>query len=254
MPKNGSPRESGNALTTSVIRHLQHMYDLSREETAALEGLPMQVAEFEADQDIVREGDRPTKCFAVLEGYAMTLKVTGPGKRQIMAFHIPGDMPDLQSLHLELLDITVTTLTPCKVGFVQHDALRHLCARHPRLGDAFWRETLVASAVFREWVMNVGRRDAFARLAHVFCEWMTRMRAMGLAQGYACELPITQNELADATGITTVHVNRTLKRLRAEGLIELTGSKLTVLDWDRLKHVGDFDPTYLHYRRRKLAA
>ena len=253
MPENGS-RAGSNAPTNPVIRHLQHMYDLSREERAALERLPMQVAEFGADQDIVREGDRPTKCFAILEGYASTLKLTGPGKRQIMAFHIPGDIPDLQSLHLEVLDITVTTLTPCKVGFVQHDALRELCARYPRLSDAFWRETLVASAVFREWVMNVGRREAFARLAHVFCEWMTRMRAMGLAQGYTCELPITQNELGDATGISTVHVNRTIQRLRAEGLIELTGSKLTVLDWDRLKDVGDYDPAYLHYKARALAA
>ena len=163
-------------------------------------------------------------------------------------------MPDLQSLHLEVLDITVTTLTPCKVGFVQHEAMRELCARFPRLSDAFWRETLVAAAVFREWVMNVGRRQAYARIAHVFCEWMTRMEAIGLAADNTCEFPMTQNELADATGMTTVHVNRTLQRLRAEGLIELTGSKLTILDWERLQQVGDFDPTYLHYSRPRTAA
>ena len=247
------PRGS-NAPTNAFVRHMQHMCELSLAERDALERLPMQLREFEADQDIVREGDRPTKCFAILEGFASTLKMTGPGKRQIMAFHLPGDIPDLQSLHLEILDITVTTLTACKVGFVQHEAMRELCARFPRLGDAFWRETLVASAVFREWVMNVGRRDAYARIAHVFCEWTTRMRAMGLAEEYILELPITQAELGDATGMSTVHVNRTIQRLRADRLIELTGSKLTVLDWEGLKQAGDFDPTYLHFRHQDAPA
>jgi CRP-like cAMP-binding protein len=230
------------------------MVSLTEDERAAIERLPMQIADIGADQEIVREGDKPTRCFAVLEGFAMTFKVTGPGKRQIIAFHLPGDMPDLQSLHLEVLDITVSALTPCRVGFVQHEALHELCARYPRLGHAFWRETLVAAAVFREWVMNVGQRQAYARLAHIFCEWVARMRAMGLAEDHTCELPMTQTELGDATGMTTVHVNRTIQRLRADGLIELKGSKLTVLDWERLKHVGDFDPTYLHQRGRRAAA
>jgi CRP-like cAMP-binding protein len=238
--------ETSQSGLNPLVRHLEHMVSLTDEERAAIERLPMQITEIQADQDIVREGDRPSKCFAILEGFAMTFKVTGAGKRQIVAFHIPGDMPDLQSLHLEVLDISVSALTRCKVGFVQHEALRDLCARFPRLADAFWRETLVASSVFREWVMNVGQRQAHARVAHVLCEWVRRMEAMGLAADHTCELPMTQNELADATGMTTVHVNRTLQRLRAEGLISLAGSKLAVLDWEGLKEAGDFDPTYLH--------
>lgn len=237
-----------------LIRHLGHLISLTDDERAALERLPMQITKVKADQDIVREGDRPTRCFTILEGFAMTFKVTGPGKRQIMAFHIPGDMPDLQSLQLEVLDLTVSTLTPCTVGFVQHETIRDLCRRFPRIGDVLWRETLVAAAVFREWVMNVGQRQAYARVAHVCCEWMTRMEAMGLAEDRSCELPITQNELADATGMSTVHVNRTLQRLRAEGLIELRDGRLTIVDWEGLQNAGDFDPTYLHYGRRRDAA
>jgi CRP-like cAMP-binding protein len=237
-----------------VIRHLEASFKLSDDEKAALEKLPMSITDIRADQDIVREGDRPTRCFALLEGYACTFKVTGEGKRQIMAFHTPGDVPDLQSLHLEVLDMTIGTLTPCKVGFVEHGAMRDLCVRHPRIAGAFWRDTLISAAIFREWVMNVGRRQAYGRLAHLLCEWVTKMRAVGLAEDHACDLPMTQNELADATGMTTVHVNRTLQDLRRHNLIELKGSKLTVLDWEGLKQEGDFDPTYLHLRNVDAAA
>ena len=229
-----------------VIRHLETSFKLSDDEKAAVEKLPMNITDIRADQDVVREGDRPTRCFALLEGYGCTSKMTGEGKRQIMAFHVPGDVPDLQSLHLEVLDMSVSTLTPCKVGFIEHEVMRDLCVRYPRIAAALWRDTLISAAVFREWVMNVGRRQAYGRMAHLLCEWVIRMRAMGLAEDHACDLPMTQNELADATGMTTVHVNRTLQELRRHKLIELKGSKLTVLDWEGLTKTGDFDPTYLH--------
>ena len=141
-----------------IIRHFEAIFRLQDDERLALEKLPMQLVDFRADQEIVREGDRPTRCFAILEGFACTSKVTDQGKRQIVAFHVPGDMPDVQSLHLDVLDITVATLTPCRIGFIQHDALRDVCARFPRITGALWRETLISGAVFREWVMNVGQR------------------------------------------------------------------------------------------------
>jgi CRP-like cAMP-binding protein len=127
--------------------------------------------------------------------------------------------------------------------------MRDLCKAQPRLAAAFWRETLIDASIFREWVTNVGRRNAYARLAHVLCELLVRLRAVGLAEDDACELPMTQGEIGDATGISTVHVNRTLQELRGDGLITLKGEKLTVLDWDRLKKAADFDPTYLHFKR-----
>jgi len=230
-----------------IIRKLESIFRLSDEERAALQALPMQVQAIRADQDIVREGDRPTRCFALLEGFTATYKMTGDGKRQIHSWHVPGDIPDLQSLHLRVLDFSISTLTPCRVGFIQHEPLRELCRKQPRIMEAFWRQTLVDAAIFREWITNVGRRDAYNRMAHILCEWVLRLRAVGLVEDHTCDLPMTQTELADATGISTVHVNRVLQELRGNGLIVLRGNRLKVLDWDQLRQVGDFDPTYLHF-------
>ncbi|PVE25301.1 Crp/Fnr family transcriptional regulator [Microvirga sp. KLBC 81] len=206
----------------------------------------MQVAVLKEDQDIVREGDHPSRSFTILSGFTCTYKMTGDGQRQIVAFCIPGDVPDVQSLHLKVLDISVATLTPCSVGFITHEDLWDLCMRYPRIAAAFWRETLVEGAIFREWVLNVGRREAYPRMAHVLCELLVRLRAVGLVEDHACNLPITQGEFADALGVSTVHVNRVLQELRADGLIELKGDRLKVPDWEKLKQAGDFDPTYLH--------
>jgi CRP-like cAMP-binding protein len=202
----------------------------------------------------VREGDRPSRSCLVLDGFAATYKMTGDGKRQIMAFHSPGDIPDLQSLQLKVLDSSLGTLTACKVGFIQHEVLRDLCRRYPRINDALWRETLINAAIFRRWMTNIGRRDAYNRIAHLFCEWIVRLRAVGLVRDRVCDFPMTQNELADATGISTVHVNRVLQELRGNGLITLKAGTLTILDWEQLKQAGDFDAAYLHLDREQTAA
>jgi CRP-like cAMP-binding protein len=237
-----------------LIRKLESVFRLSGPERTAIDNLPMQVANLRADQDIVREGDRPSRCFVVLEGFVCAFKVTAEGKRQILAFYVPGDTPDTQSLHLRVLDFSLGTITPCKVGFIQHESLRDLCDRFPRLASAFWRDTLIDAAIFREWVLNIGRRQAYARMAHVFCEILTRLRAVGLADDHVCEFPITQVELADATGLSGVHANRIVQELRADGLIELQGGRLKVLDWERLKDAGEFDPAYLHLQNSESAA
>jgi CRP-like cAMP-binding protein len=236
-----------------MIRKLESVFTLTDDERKALKNLPMQVMVIKEDQDIVREGDSPSRSCLLLSGFACTYKVTGQGKRQIMAFNIAGDIPDLQSLHLDVLDNSLRTLTPCRVGFITHDHLRDLCERYPRITAAFWRETLIDAAVFREWVMNVGRREAYSRIAHVFCEMMVRLKAVGLAEDHSCTLPITQAEFADAIGVSTVHINRVLQEMRADGLIELSGDRLTIPDWERLKQVGDFDPTYLHLKQEQAA-
>ena len=237
----------------ALIRKLERGLRLIDGERAALESLPVRVEQIRADQDIVREGDRRESCFVLLEGVAAALKRTGTGKRQIMTFHIAGDIPDLQSLHISRLDNTVSTLTPCKVGFVEHDALVNLCARFPRITNALWRETLTDAAIFKEWVLNVGRRDAYAGVAHLICEVVTRMRAVGLVHDDRCAFPMTQNELADAVGISAVHVNRTLQELRAAGLITLARGKLHILDWEGLKQAGDFAPDYLYLEEERAA-
>ena len=209
-----------------LILKLDSIFTLTDDERQALANLPMQVAVIKEGQDIVRAGDQPSRSCLLLSGFACVYKLTGAGKRQIVGFNIPGDMPDLQSLHLDILDNSVSTLTQCRVGFITHEALRDLCERYPRLAAAFWRSTLVDAAIFREWVMNVGQRDAYSRMAHVFCELIVRLRAVGLVEDDACNLPITQAEFADAIGVSTVHVNRVLQEMRAHGLIELTGDRL----------------------------
>ncbi len=237
-----------------LVRKLDSIFTLTDDERQVLLNLPMQVVVIKEGQDIVREGDSPSRSCLLLSGFTCTYKVTGTGKRQIVGFSIPGDMPDLQSLHLDILDNSVSTLTTCRVGFVTHETLRDLCERYPRITAAFWRESLIDAAIFREWVTNVGQREAYSRMAHVFCELIVRLRAVGLAADHTCDLPITQAEFADALGVTTVHVNRVLQEMRANGIIELSGDRLTIPDWETLKRAGDFDPTYLHLKREQAAA
>ena len=204
-------------------------------------------------QPHVGELPRPAQCCVLLEGFAARFKFTDAGKRQIFAFHTSGDMPDLQTLHLKTMDHSLGTLTPCRLAFVQHDHMRELFRQHPRLTDVFWRDTLIDGAIFREWMIGIGRRSAKTRIAHLFCEMVLRLRAVGLEEGNAVPLPITQAEVGDALGLSNVHVNRTLQELRGENLIEWENGVLTVLDWEGLKLAGEFDPTYLHQDQSQMA-
>src|SRR3954453_11314589 len=234
---------------TPLIHKLGSQIVLSDDERNALQSITGTIKTLDAHQDIAREGDRPSACCLILEGFAYRYKLTETGKRQILSFHIPGDTPDLQSLHLDVMDHSLSSLSASKVMFIPHETVCDLVRQCPRIGDAFWRETLIDAAVFREWIMNLGRREAYGRMAHLLCEFYVRLRAVGLTNGDACEFPITQAELADATGLSAVHVNRTLQELRGEGLITLRAGSLAVLDWDRLREAGEFDPTYLHLRK-----
>jgi CRP-like cAMP-binding protein len=238
---------------TLMIRKLDSIFPLTDEEKQALRDVPVQVQVLQADQDIVRIGDRPSQCCLLLEGFTCVYKLTSEGKRQIMALHVPGDMPDLQSLHLTVMDNSLATMTPCTVGFIAHEDLRRVCERYPRIAAALWRETLVDASIFREWLLNIGRREAYTRLAHLLCEFLARLKAVGLAQGGTFDLPITQVKLADAIGTSTVHVNRVLQALRADGLIQTKGTQVTIPDWERLTEVGEFDPLYLHLEKEGAA-
>jgi CRP-like cAMP-binding protein len=228
---------------------LQSIDSLSEEEMQHLLELPLAVEQIEADKDIVREGDRPSACCLVVEGFTCRYKLTEEGKRQIFSFHTPGDIPDLQSLHLKVMDHSLKTLTPCKVSFIPHDSIAELTRRCPGVGDLLWRDTLIDAAVFREWMIGIGRRSAYTRIAHMLCEIFLRLKAVGLADGNECEFPITQAEIGDALGLSTVHVNRSLQELRGDGLIELRRGSLIILDWPGFQKAGEFDPAYLHLRR-----
>lgn len=231
-----------------LLRKLDSIVHLPSEERKAIAALPIKIANLRADQDIVREGDRTSRSCILLEGIACSFKVTGEGRRQISAFHFPGDCPDMQSLHLEVLDSSVGTISPCVVGFVEHEVIHRLCDVRPKVAAALWRTTLIDAAVFREWVTNVGQRQAYSRTAHLFCEIVVRMRAIGLVDDDSLELPITQAELGEATGLSSVHINRTLQGLRAKRLLSWKGTTFKVLDWDGLQKAGDFDRAYLHLK------
>ncbi|HEY7384918.1 MAG TPA: Crp/Fnr family transcriptional regulator [Beijerinckiaceae bacterium] len=229
-----------------LIRKLRSISALSDDEMQVLRSLPLTVAQVDADQDIVREGDQPSQSCILLEGFVCRYKLTEDGRRQIFSFHTPGDIPDLQSLHLAVMDHNVKTLVRCKVAFVPHEALTELTRRCPRIGDVLWRDTLIDAAIFREWMVGIGRRSAVTRIAHLLCEVYLRLRAVGLTNGQECEFPITQTEIGDALGLSTVHVNRSLQELRASGLIELRRGALGILDWQALCKAGEFDQVYLH--------
>ncbi len=183
-----------------------------------------------------------------MEGYLHRFKFIRQGSRQIMSFHLPGDMPDLLSLHLKHLDHYVGTLTKATVAYVPHAAILDLLATHPRLIGCFWRDTLIDAAVFREWIINIGRREAFGHLAHIFCEQVVRLKQVGLADESGFPWFLTQSSLADASGLSTVHVNPTLQNMRGHSLIGPAGKRVEILDWDGLVSAGGFSDDYLHLR------
>jgi CRP-like cAMP-binding protein len=241
---------ASNSELYPLLRKLETIVDLSDEEREAVLRLAVTVRILKADQDIVRDQDRPSQCCLILSGFACRYKTLDSGRRQILSFHIPGDIPDLQSLHLQVMDHSLGTLTKSRVALIPHETVRAFIRAHPRIGDVFWRDTLIDAAVFREWVTNVGRREAYGRIAHVICELYVRFRAVGLNDGDSYEMPVTQAELADATGLSTVHVNRTMQALRANGLIKTENGRVVIQDWEGLQEAGEFDPTYLHIRKQ----
>jgi CRP-like cAMP-binding protein len=233
-----------------LIRKLESIAPVQEDEKAAIVALPVTLKKLKKEQDIVREHDRPSQCCLVIEGFLFRYKVVPSGKRQILSFYIPGDIPDLQSLHLERMDHNIASLGPSKVAFIEHETLRAFLHAHPRIGDVFWRDTLIDAAVFREWMVGLARRDAYARIAHLFCEFFVRLRAVGLTEAEGYGLPITQAVLGDALGLSTVHVNRSLQSLRRRGLIRMRNGRVHITNWEGLQEAGEFDPTYLHLKRK----
>jgi CRP-like cAMP-binding protein len=229
-----------------LIRKLETTIQLTDQERQAVIDLPYTLRELGPDQDLGRVGDRPSQCCLLVEGFAYRHKVTASGKRQIFSVHVQGEMPDLQGLHLHTLDHTLSTMNRARVAFLPHQAMRDLCAYHPRLSHALWRETLIDGAIFREWMLGIGRRNAFGRVAHFMCELVERMVAIGRSDRRTCEFPMTQGEVADMLGLSNVQINRTLQELRRAELIRLSGATLTIRDWPRLVQAGEFDAAYLH--------
>jgi len=206
----------------------------------------VRVRKLDSGSYLIREGDVPTHCAVLVDGFAIRQKLTGGGARQIMAFCIPGDAIDLQNMFLDVSDHSVQLLTRATVADIPRDALQALVLSRPAVGEAVILLALVEASILREWVVNVGRRDARARIAHVLCEFAVRLERRGLSDGDGFELPMTQEQLADTTGLTPVHVNRVLKGLEAEGLISRQRRNVQFANWRALQDAGDFSRRYLH--------
>lgn len=235
-----------------LVRRLSLHTLLSPQDQAAVLALPHTERKLEAGQYIVREGDAPTHSCMVVSGFAVRHKIVGDGGKQIVNVHLSGDMVDLQNSLLELADHNVQTLSKMTGAFISRQSLTDLAFSRPAVGKALWIETLIEGSISREWIANVGRRDALARVAHLLCEFAYRLDAVGLGKECNYELPMTQEQLADTLGLTPVHVNRTLKSLDALGLTKRSKKSVVITDLQKLEDTGDFRSTYLHLPPRAL--
>jgi CRP-like cAMP-binding protein len=228
-----------------LTEKLERIAALTDTEKQALEGAVARTRDLPPGVDLIQAGEQPTNCTFLLEGWACRYKLLPEGKRQITGFVIPGDPCDLDGLVMGLMDHSVSTLTAAKVALIPRDLLLGLMHSHPTIARALWQETLAEAAIAREWVVNVGARPAYARIAHVLCEMGLRLQAAGLGDNSRFEFLVTQADLADATGMTNVHVNRTLQEMRSDGLVSWTGSEVVIPDWEQLQKAGTFSPDYL---------
>jgi len=229
-----------------VIRKLGRFAQLDETDRQAIQALPARIETHVAGIVLAKDGARATHCTFLIDGFACRHKETRDGTRQIVSFHLPGDVLDLQNLYLHRNDSALQTLSPATVARVAAEDLRALAAERPRIAEALWRDSLIDAAITREWVVNVGRRSAMSRIAHLLCEYAARREMAGYGPSERFDLPMTQEQIGDATGLTSVHVNRKLHELEDMGVIARERRDLHIRDRARLKRIGDFDPAYLH--------
>jgi CRP-like cAMP-binding protein len=234
----------GSALQL-FIRRLASRSILTDEEESAVLGLHGQVKEVGAHADFVRQGEVVDHACLVIEGLVGRFGQSRSGARQITCLYIPGDMADLPSVVSPKSGWGLTPLSRTTILRIPHAQLRRIAAQHSGIAEALWRDCVAEGSIFSEWVVNVGRRDARSRLAHLFCEMAIRSEHAGRGSRASYSLPITQEGLADATGLTSVHVNRTLKDLRTEAIVEYRAGIVTVPDWAKLALVADFNPAFM---------
>jgi CRP-like cAMP-binding protein len=233
-----------------MVRKLEYRGKLSSADRAALLSLPHTIKRLDSQHYIVRERDQATHCCLMVSGFSVRHKIVAGGLRQIVAVHMAGEMVDLQNSMLGCADHSVQMLTRGEVAMIPREEIDRIASERPAVAKAMWIDTLVDASIFREWIANVGRRSARTRIAHLFCEFGLRLQHAGLAEETGYELPMTQEQLGDATGLTSVHVNRTIKALEADGLIgpRTSPRSINIGDWKRLAAVGDFDSGYLHMK------
>ena len=233
-----------------LIRKLEHFVRLSAADRAVLDRAASErVRSFGPRVDIAREGDRPRDVHMILAGWACRYKQLEDGRRQIVSFFLPGDICDLNIFILREMDHSIGTITSVTVADLSREFFDEISSGFPRIATAFWWESLVNAAIQREWTMSLGQRTAAERMSHLLCEIFLRLRLAGLTREDSCDFPLTQSDLADATGLSKVHVNRTLQELRSAELIVLKGKSLTIPNLELLMNEGLFNANYLHMNR-----
>lgn len=238
--------QSEESVLAPMVSKLQLWRPLDDADREALLALPFRVIDLRPQEYMVREGDKPQNSCLMLAGFSFRHKIAGNGGRQIFSIQMKGDLADLQNSLLGTADHNLQALSHVKAALIPVEAIQEIAFDRPAIGRAMWYETLIDASIFREWTLNVGRRDSRTRTAHLLCEFALRLEIAGLGERCKYELPMTQEQLADALGLTSVHTNRTLKNLGEDGLISRTQRSVRIDDWASLMKAGDFDPAYLH--------
>jgi CRP-like cAMP-binding protein len=231
------------------LMKLRVRHSISAEEEAAIRAVIRETREIPSDRTFIRAGDELNFSTLLLDGLMCRYKDLRNGERQITEINVAGDFADMHSYTLKRLDHNLMTLSPCRVAILQHDDARQLFLDHPRLHDVYWFGTNLDAAIHREWALSLGRRDAKSRTANLFCELRVRLAIVARADERCYDLPLTQTDLAECLGLTSVHVNRVLKELREGGLVEFRGGRVTIMDLAGLERAAEFDPTYLYLQR-----
>jgi CRP-like cAMP-binding protein len=232
------------------LKKLRARDSISAEEEEAVRGLVAHVVEVQQGQTVIREGEELNESILLLSGWLGRAKDLSNGQRQIAELHVAGDFADLHAFTLKRLDHDVISITGCRLGMVPHERVRELTEDFPHLARIYWLMTNIDAAIQREWTLSMGRRSAIARMAHLFCELDVRLAIVGLAENHSYDFPLTQVEIGECLGLTSVHVNRTLQELRRRGLLELQARRLQIYDLTALKNLADFDPAYLYLDKR----
>lgn len=223
---------------------------LSEKEEKILRESVSEIKEIPRAKVIVKAGVAVSNCTLLIEGIVCRYNDLSDGQRQVMELHLPGDFLDLHSFLLKQLEHNVGSMTPVRLALVPHDKVRAITEEHPHLARMLWFSTLLDAAIHRERILSVGRRSAVSRIAHLFCELYLRLKVVNMVDSYSYKLPITQADIADASGLTAVHVNRMLKQLRDQGLMSFRNNEVVIQDWDRLQQVAEFNDQYLYLERR----
>lgn len=228
------------------LKRLKARHSISAEEQAAIRDSIGEIRDYPARKVLAEPGEELSVSTLVLKGFICRYKDLSEGQRQITQVHVPGDFADLHSFTLKKLDHSVMTLTPTRVALVPHANLTQITEQFPHLTRVYWFSTNLDAAIHREWEVSLGRRSAIARCAHILAELRFRLEVVGLADKRSYDLPISQIDLSECLGLTPVHVNRSLRKLREDGIATFRTGRVEIHDLDRLEEVGEFDPAYLY--------